>query len=154
MRMPMIFTLLLSTAASQAADAPLPAEHEKLVKAAIEALCEEARVLPGQIQRRDETRDGRARTTLETPYTSWPNLAARAEVTVTSKGAAPELKAKVTTGNLVWTRHKSLDERIESLARRKAAGLKLNDTRPTELPAAPLPKAKELPVQGQPAPKK
>ena len=123
------------------------ADHEKVVAAAQAALAEEAHVRPDQVARSDEKRgDGKLITKLSAPYSSWPNLAAKAEARVTSGGgeSCTKVSVKVSTGNLVWSRHKEFEERVLRLVGVKAGAHKLNDTSPTAEPPQPIPEPKML----------
>lgn len=140
-----LFVALMGVPGLMAADAA-PGTRDRAVNAAIEALCLEAYIHPADVVRTDATKDGRTVTTLKAPYSEWKNLAAKAEIEIRGGdgGAKLEVKTKVTTGNLVWTRHKEFDERLRARIDRKLAGMKLNDTQPTALPPSPIPKPKVI----------
>ncbi|MBI3828246.1 MAG: hypothetical protein HY291_01935 [Planctomycetes bacterium] len=137
--------VLAGSANLQAADAAA-GSHERAVNAAIVALCLEAYIHPCDVMRTEVTKDGRTATILRAPYSDWMNLAAKAEVEIRGGegGSKLEIKTKVTTGNLVWTRHKDFDERLRARIDHCLACVKLNDTQPTPLPPAPIPKPKVI----------
>lgn len=136
---------LSCSAGLQAADAAAD-NHERVVNAAIKALCLEAYIHPSDVVRTDVTKDGRTSTVLRAPYSDWKNLAAKAEVEIQGGEGSQklEIKTKVTTGNLVWTRHKEFDERLRARIDHCLTCAKLNDTQPTPLPPAPIPKPKVI----------
>lgn len=119
------------------------AEHERVVAAAIKAMAYESGVAASAVARADADKDGVHTTTLSAPYSTWNRLAAKSEVRVRSTaGGKPEIRSKVTTGNLVWTRHKDFDERLDARIERCLSNAPLADTRPTSLPPEPIPAPK------------
>lgn len=119
-------------------------EHERVVAAAMRAMAYESGVPASAVVRADADKNGLHTTTLSAPYSNWSRLAAKSEVRIRSTaGGKAEIRSKVTTGNLVWTRHKDFDERINARIERCLANAQLADTRPTSLPPEPIPAPKE-----------
>ena len=147
MRSLALLAIVLVTPAAFAESSRFTADYERVVAAAKAALAEEAHVRPDKVVRSDEKHgDGKMVTKLSAPYSSWPNLAAKAEAQVSSGGGktATKVSVKVTTGDLLWSRHKEFEERVLRLIGVKAGAHKLNDTSPTAEPPKPIPEPKML----------
>jgi len=117
----------------------LDVTHEGLVLATAKAISMEANVRPDAIERVDCDKNGGKVTILRSPYVEY----SRIEVMVESYGkyaCAPRLKVKITTGEILHTRHKEPEWRVhEVVLDELCKAPSLAQTRPTSLPPTPPP---------------
>ena len=145
MRSLFCLSILIAAANASACEAYFDAPKEKVVKATLQAIAEEACVLPSQVVRTEEK--GGAVVCLEAPYAEYSKVRAK----IKEDGGRVEVEVKATTGGFFHSTHSSWSERIYYIVGLKLAARKYGtETAPTSLPAA-LP-ASNTPQTAPPSP--
>ena len=124
--------------------------HELAVGAARAALADEAYAMPEDITRTDRSTPTGCVTTLRAPYIDYSNI----RVTVDSRGDranSPEVKVHVATDEILFTRHRDWECRVQELALLNLSARTHGfESAPTALPPAPLPVFGEEPTPLRP----
>jgi hypothetical protein len=108
--------------------------HERLVSAAIEAVSQEANVAPGEIKRTDLEEKGGVITVLESPYIQYSRIETKVDSTE-ERASCPRLEVRIVTNDVLYTRHKEWEHRIQELVCLKLRARKHgHESKPTALP--------------------
>ena len=129
--------------------------HEQLTRAATLVMAEEAHVQACSVQRRDIPAPNGTLTVLSAPYVEFSKIEAEIDSRENNKGAGacPKLRVVVSTGDLVFTRHKEWESRVHEIVRARLCPRPYGLNQPTAVPIHPVEPPVVAPVQGStPAP--
>jgi hypothetical protein len=127
--------------------------HEQLTNAAIRAICDEARVKPEEIKRKDREHKAGMITDLEARYVDYSKIKVRIDSSARDC-TIPELEVKIATDTVLYTRHKEWERRVIELVKQKLLAHRHGEeSKPTSLPPVAPPKAQSSPLPAGETPK-